>query len=101
MMMFKSQNLKPKTRPYECKEVEISNKPMKVPLSYLSWLPFLGKKLEVQDFNMQHFDWYGRMSLCTLNLIEFSIHAFHELRKNKELIKLIMKKSTFAIKALI
>ena len=101
MMMFKSQNLKPKTRPYECKEDEISSEPMKAPLSYFSWLPFPGKKLEVQDFDMQHFERYGRMSLRTLNFIEVSIQAFHKLRKNKELIELIMKRITFAIKALI
>ena len=101
MMMFKSQNLKPKTRPYECKEDEISSEPMKAPLSYFSWLPFPGKKLEVQDFDMQHFERYGRMSLRTLNFIEVSIQAFHKLRKNKELIELIMKRITFAIKTLI
>ena len=29
MMMFKSQNLKPKTQPFECKDDEISSEPMK------------------------------------------------------------------------
>ena len=61
MMIIKSQNLKPKTRPYQCKEDEISSEPMKAPLSYFSWLSFPGKKLD-----MQHIERYGRMSLRTL-----------------------------------
>ena len=91
-MMFKSQNLKPKTRPYECKEDEIPSKPMKAPLSYFSWLPLSGKKLEVQDFDMQHLERNERMSLRTLNFINILIQAFHKLRKSKALIELIMKK---------
>ena len=94
LSLFKSQNIKAKTRPYEARDDELSSEPMQNPLSFYSWLPCPGKKVEVQDIDIQLLERFGRVSLRTLNFVEVCIQAWHKLRRDKDTADLIMKKMT-------
>ena len=100
MSLFKSQNIKARTRPYEGRDDPLSSEPMLNPLSYFSWLPFSGKKIEVQENDIQLLERFGRVSLRTLNFVEVCIQAWHKLKLNKDSIDLVIKKMTYAVKAL-
>ena len=100
LSLFKSQNIKAKTRPYEARDDDLSSEPMQNPVSFYSWLPCPGKKVEVQDIDIQLLERFGRVSLRTLNFVEVCIQAWHKLRRDKDTADLIMKKMTYAIKAL-
>ena len=98
--LFKSVNIKAKTRPYEARDDPLSSEPMQNPLSFYSWLPSPGKKVEVFDNDIQLLERFSRVSLRTLNFVEVSIQAWHKLRMDRSTVDVIMKRMTYAVKAL-
>ena len=100
MSLFKSSNIKAKTRPYEARDDDLSSEPLQNPVSFYSWLPCPGKKIEVFDSDIQLLERFGRVSLRTLNFIEVSIQAWHKLRMDRNTVEMIMKRMTYAVKAL-
>ena len=100
LSLFKSQNIKEKTLSYEAKDDDLSSEAMQNPVLFYLWLLCPGKKVEVQDIDIQLLERFGRVSLRTLNFVEVCIQAWHKLRRDKDTADLIMKKMTYAIKAL-
>ena len=74
--LFKSSTNKPSVRPYLSADNKLSIEPLNRPHVNLSWLPQTGKKLELTDMDLQHFEKQARITSRVSNFLEALLQAW-------------------------
>ena len=74
--LFKNSANKPSLRPYMAADMALTIEPLARPSVNLPWLPQSGRKVELTDFDLQHFERQVRGSLRVVNFMESLLQAW-------------------------
>ena len=74
--LFKASINKPSIRPYLSADSKLSLEPLNRPHINLSWLPQAGKKIELTDMDLQHFERQTRITIRVSNFLEALLQAW-------------------------
>ena len=75
-VLFKASINKPSIRPYMSADSTLSIEPLNRPHINLSWLPQTGKKIELTDMDLQHFEKQARITIRVSNFLEALLQAW-------------------------
>ena len=74
--IFKASGNKPSLRPYFSSDNELTLEPLARPNINVSWLPQTGKKVELSDLDLQHFERQVRVGARVANFMEALLQAW-------------------------
>ena len=74
--IFKASGNKPSLRPYFSSDNQLTLEPLTRPNINVSWLPQTGKKVELSDLDLQHFERQVRVGMRVANFMEALLQAW-------------------------